>query len=77
MSDIYSSDYLVIGTGLSGLLFALKASGNGMVNLVTKAAVSDAATTYAEGGIAAVASSNDSFKSHAEDTIRVGAGLCH
>ncbi len=77
MSDIYSSDYLVIGTGLSGLLFALKASGNGKVNLVTKADISDAATTNAQGGIAAVVSPDDSFESHIEDTIRVGAGLCH
>jgi L-aspartate oxidase len=77
LSDIHSSDYLVIGTGLSGLLFALKASRSGMVNLVTKATVSDAATTNAQGGIAAVVSSDDSFDSHAEDTMRVGAGLCH
>ncbi|UCH03547.1 MAG: FAD-binding protein, partial [Candidatus Thorarchaeota archaeon] len=77
MSDIYSSDYLVIGTGLSGLLFALKASANGKVNLLTKASISDAATTNAQGGIAAVVSSDDSFESHVEDTIRVGAGLCH
>ncbi|MFX0044890.1 MAG: L-aspartate oxidase [Candidatus Hermodarchaeota archaeon] len=77
MSDIYSSDYLVIGTGLSGLLFALKASANGKVNLITKSSISNAATTNAQGGIAAVVSSDDSFESHVEDTVRVGAGLCH
>ncbi|MFX0108846.1 MAG: FAD-binding protein, partial [Candidatus Hodarchaeota archaeon] len=77
MSDIHTSDYLVIGSGVSGLLFSLKASLNGKVNLVTKGDIADSATNRAQGGIAAVMSSDDSYESHIEDTMRVGAGLCH
>jgi L-aspartate oxidase len=78
MSDmVYSSDFLVIGSGLSGQLFSLKASKHGTVNLVTKGRLTDSATMWAQGGIAAVVSEDDSIELHVEDTIRVGDGLCH
>ncbi|MHA1964491.1 MAG: L-aspartate oxidase [Candidatus Thorarchaeota archaeon] len=80
MSDvnkIYSSDFLVIGSGLSGQLFSLKASKHGTVNIVTKGRLTESATMRAQGGIAAVVSAEDSIELHVEDTIRVGDGLCH
>ena len=78
MSDkVYSSDFLVIGSGLSGQLFSLKASKHGTVNMVTKGRLTESATFRAQGGIAAVVSDEDSIELHVEDTIRVGDGLCH
>ncbi len=78
MSDkVYSSDFLVIGSGLSGQLFSIKAAQHGTVNMVTKGRLTESATFRAQGGIAAVVSSDDSIELHVEDTIRVGAGLCH
>jgi L-aspartate oxidase len=70
------SDFLVIGGGIAGLTFALKASEVGTVTVLTKAGSSEANTSYAQGGIASVWSVDDSFESHIEDTIRAGAGLC-
>lgn len=74
---LYTSDFLVIGSGLSGLMFALKAVDYGSVTIVTKNKAKESSTYRAQGGLAAVVSKNDSFESHIEDTIRVGAGLCH
>lgn len=78
MSDkVYSSDFLVIGSGLSGQLFSIKVAKHGTVNLVTKGMLTESATFKAQGGIAAVVAPDDSIALHVEDTIRVGAGLCH
>jgi L-aspartate oxidase len=76
-NDLHSSDFLVIGSGISGLLFSLKTSKRGTLNLITKRSLTDSATYLAQGGIAAVVSHEDSFEKHIEDTIRAGAGLCH
>jgi L-aspartate oxidase len=75
MNPLYS-DFLVVGGGIAGLLFAIKASEAGTVTVLTKAASEEANTAYAQGGIASVWSIRDSFESHVEDTLRAGAGLC-
>jgi len=71
------SDFLVIGGGIAGMLFAIKAADVGTVTVLTKAASDEANTAYAQGGIASVWSVDDSFESHVEDTLRAGAGLCN
>lgn len=70
------SDFLVIGSGLAGLAFALKVAHRGTVTLLSKDKVTGANTPWAQGGIAAVISKEDSFESHIHDTLRAGAGLC-
>lgn len=70
------TDYLVIGSGIAGLSFALRAAQWGEVVLVTKKKDSDTATNLAQGGIAAVMSEHDSVESHVMDTMNSGAGLC-
>jgi L-aspartate oxidase len=70
------TDFLVIGSGIGGLSFALKASQVGEVLIVTKKEDSESNTNYAQGGIASVLGPNDSFDLHVQDTIRAGAGLC-
>lgn len=71
-----SSDYLVIGSGIAGLCFALEAAKSGSVTVVTKKRDSESNTNHAQGGIACVLSSKDSFDCHYEDTLRTGQGLC-
>ncbi len=72
-----SCDYLVIGSGIAGLSFALEASAVGDVILVTKRARDESNTKYAQGGIAAVLAETDTFEAHANDTMVAGAGLSH
>ena len=76
MTD-YQTDYLVIGSGIAGLMFALKASKHSNVTIITKRSIDESNSNYAQGGIASVMSSADSFEEHTEDTITCGAGLCH
>jgi L-aspartate oxidase len=71
------SDFLVIGSGLAGLTFALKAATVGSVTVVTKDRLPESATAYAQGGIASVWGADDSFEEHSQDTVTAGAGLCH
>lgn len=70
------SDFLVIGTGIAGLTFALKAASHGTVSLLSKRSIRESATYYAQGGIASVLSKEDTFDEHIKDTIYAGAGLC-
>ncbi len=71
------TDYLVLGSGLAGLYFALQASAHGRVVVVTKRAPTEANTQYAQGGVASVLGPDDSADRHIEDTLTVGDGLCH
>src|SRR5213594_2423905 len=70
-------DFLVLGSGIAGLSFALKVAPRGRVAIVTKKQRAESNTNYAQGGIAAVTSKEDSFELHVRDTLEAGAGLCH
>ncbi len=70
-------DYLVLGSGIAGLTFALKVAQRGRVAIVTKKDRAESNTNYAQGGIASVTSREDSFELHVRDTLVAGAGLCH
>ncbi len=69
-------DFVVVGSGIAGLSFALKAARHGTVAVVTKSSAGECNTRYAQGGIACVTSSEDSFELHLKDTLDAGAGLC-
>src|SRR5438093_9348000 len=69
-------DYLVLGSGIAGLTFALKVCPRGRVAIITKKDRAESNTNYAQGGIAAVTSKEDSFGMHVRDTLEAGAGLC-
>ncbi len=70
------TDFLIIGSGIAGLNFALLAAKHGRVVLVTKKEIMESNTNQAQGGIAAVMAAHDSFESHVADTLRTGCGLC-
>jgi L-aspartate oxidase len=70
-------DFLVLGSGIAGLSFALKVAPRGRVAIVTKKNCAESNTNYAQGGIAAVTSKEDSFELHVQDTLTAGAGLCN
>lgn len=71
------TDILVIGSGIAGLWFALKASKYADVLIVTKKEKAESNTNYAQGGIASVMAPDDNFDLHIQDTLEAGAGLCH
>jgi L-aspartate oxidase len=71
------SDFLVLGSGIAGLSFAIKAADLGTVSIVTKKEKSESNTNLAQGGIAAVHDKTDRFEYHINDTLVCGAGLCN
>jgi len=74
MKKVY--DFLVIGSGLAGLSFALKVADKGKVAVLTKTEMQETNTFYAQGGIAAVTYKPDNIEKHIEDTMIAGDGLC-
>ncbi len=76
-SKTYTSDFLVIGSGIAGLTFAIKASQFGSVNIVTKKKNYVSNTNYAQGGIASVISSEDDIEQHITDTLTAGVTHCN
>jgi L-aspartate oxidase len=73
---LVKTKFLIIGSGVAGLTFALKVAEFGDVALVTKKGIMDSSTTMAQGGIASVSSKLDSFDLHIQDTLASGDGLC-
>src|ERR1041385_7609117 len=69
-------DFLVIGSGIAGLTFALKVAKLGSVGIISKKQSAESNTNYAQGGIAAVMAQDDSLELHVRDTLEAGAGLC-
>ena len=69
-------DFLILGSGIAGLTFALQVAPRGRVAIVTKKSRADSNTNWAQGGIAAVTSREDSIEMHVRDTLDAGAGLC-
>ncbi|HEX4870108.1 MAG TPA: L-aspartate oxidase [Moraxellaceae bacterium] len=70
-------DVLIIGSGAAGLTLALRLAPSLRVAVLSKAALTDASTYYAQGGVAAVMDETDSTEAHVSDTLIAGAGLCH
>ena len=70
------SDVLIIGSGASGLSLALQLAEHAQVTVISKADLKEGATFYAQGGVSAVLHERDSLKSHSNDTLKTGCGLC-
>ena len=75
--QFFNFDFVVVGSGIAGLISALRLSRLGRVAVITKKERSESNTNYAQGGIACVMTSDDSLQRHVEDTLVAGAGLCN
>jgi L-aspartate oxidase len=76
VSVAQSTSFLVVGSGVAGMWFALQAAEHGDVTILTKQEPEESNSRYAQGGIAAVWNDQDSFENHVSDTMIAGAGLC-
>ncbi len=74
---VHKYDFLIVGSGIAGMSYALKVAKYGKVALVAKTKLEDGNTYYAQGGIASVTNPWDNFEKHIDDTIDAGAGLCN
>lgn len=70
-------DYLIIGSGIAGLVAAHHLSRQGRVIIATKKEASNSSTNWAQGGISCVVGEKDSFAAHVDDTCSAGAGICN
>ncbi len=70
-------DFIILGSGVAGLTFALSVAEKGRVAILTKKNRADSSTNWAQGGIASVTSREDSIELHVQDTLEAGAGLCN
>ncbi len=77
MSLEHQSDVLIIGSGAAGLTCALHLAEHFNIHLICKGQLTEGATFYAQGGIAAVLDEDDTIDSHVNDTLKAGAGLCN
>src|SRR5262245_10161323 len=76
MADLNQTDYIIIGSGVSGLRAADDLAESGRVTIYTKAQITESNSMYAQGGIAAAIGKDDDIQKHFADTIAAGAGLC-
>jgi len=76
MTHQYQHDVMIIGSGASGLSLALQLAEHARVAVLSKSALTEGATFYAQGGVSAVLDTCDSIESHVQDTLNAGAGLC-
>ncbi|MBM2830658.1 MAG: L-aspartate oxidase, partial [Gammaproteobacteria bacterium] len=76
LANQHQHDILIIGSGASGLSLALQLAETATVAVLSKAALTEGATFYAQGGVSAVLDTSDTIESHVQDTLRVGANLC-
>jgi L-aspartate oxidase len=77
MDSVHDVDFLVIGSGIAGLTYALETAQHGSTLVLTKKDRAESNSNYAQGGIAGVLSDDDDVRLHFEDTMVAGAGLCH
>ena len=73
---VHQYDFLVIGSGIAGMSFALKVADKGKVAILCKSSLEEANTSYAQGGIASVMKQTDNFEKHIQDTITAGDNIC-